>query len=257
MIKLKILNCDKTQQLTLWQTQNSNCDKNPNSYCDKTKKLKWWQNSNRDITKKIISKNFKTKITKQTQKLKWWYYWKHLCIYYKNQELKWWQNSRTQMVTKLKNSNCDKTRELKLWQNYLGPPVTLGLTWTPITFCFKQYHGPLVTLLISCKWFDVCIVQGKTVFEIIETIVWFNIKRAYMFYRIFVWGFCHVSIKNVKSYFFLQTCIEKNVTVTPFPPCYAIQISTELFHLEVETVMVKLFRCVIQSHLKRPESSGK
>ena len=116
------------------------------------------------------------------------------------------------MVTKLMNSNGDKTRELKLWQNYLRPPVTLGLTWTNSTFCLPWTAS---YLLISCKRFDVCIVQGKTVFGIIETIVWFNIKRAYMFYQIFVWGFCHVSIKNVKSCFFLQTCIEKDVTVTP------------------------------------------
>ena len=28
-----------------------------------------------------------------------------------------WQNPRTQVVTKLKNSNCDKTQQLKLWKN--------------------------------------------------------------------------------------------------------------------------------------------
>ena len=28
-----------------------------------------------------------------------------------------WQNSNLQIVTKLKNSNCDQTQNLKLWQN--------------------------------------------------------------------------------------------------------------------------------------------
>ena len=36
------------------------------------------------------------------------------------QKLKFWQNSnydKTQIVTKLKNSNCDKAQKLKLWKN--------------------------------------------------------------------------------------------------------------------------------------------
>ena len=34
----------------------------------------------------------------------------------KLKKLKFWQNSKPQIVTKLKNSNCDKTQKLKLWQ---------------------------------------------------------------------------------------------------------------------------------------------
>ena len=35
----------------------------------------------------------------------------------KTQKLKLWQNSKTQIVTKLKNSNCYKTQNCKFWQN--------------------------------------------------------------------------------------------------------------------------------------------
>ena len=33
------------------------------------------------------------------------------------QKLKLWQNSKTQYLTKLKNSNCNKTWKLKQWKN--------------------------------------------------------------------------------------------------------------------------------------------
>ena len=50
----------------------------------------------------------------------------------KTQKLKFWQSSKTETLTELKNSNCDKTqtviklknsklntiKQLKLWQNY-------------------------------------------------------------------------------------------------------------------------------------------
>ena len=53
----------------------------------------------------------------------------------KTQKLKLWQNSNTQIVTKvenseteivtkLKNSNCDKTQKLKFWQNSKTQIVT-------------------------------------------------------------------------------------------------------------------------------------
>ena len=32
-------------------------------------------------------------------------------------QLKLWQNSKTQIVTKLKNSNCDKIQKILWWQN--------------------------------------------------------------------------------------------------------------------------------------------
>ena len=66
--------CDKTHivtKLKLWQKSN----------CYKTQKLKMWQNSNGE--KKVNN----SKVTK----------------------LGLWQNLGTQIMTKLKNSNCDKT----------------------------------------------------------------------------------------------------------------------------------------------------
>ena len=79
VMKLKKSNGDKTQ-LKLWQnTKNSNCDKT-----QIVTKLK--------IERKKIS----------TQNVK---------------RFKLWQNLRTQILTKLKNSNYDKTQKLKLWQN--------------------------------------------------------------------------------------------------------------------------------------------
>ena len=35
-----------------------------------------------------------------------------------------WQNSKKQIVTKIKNSNCDKTQKLKLWTNSKTQIVT-------------------------------------------------------------------------------------------------------------------------------------
>ena len=79
--KLKNSNCDKTQNLKMWQ----------NSTCDKTQvvtKLKLWRNSNCD-------KNSSCDKTQIVTKLKLW--------------------EKTQKL-KCDNSECDKTRELKLWQ---------------------------------------------------------------------------------------------------------------------------------------------
>ena len=42
----------------------------------------------------------------------------------KTQKLKLWPNLRTQMATKLKKSICDKTQILKLWQNSKSQIVT-------------------------------------------------------------------------------------------------------------------------------------
>ena len=69
--------------------KNSNFDKTRN--CDQTQKLNWWQNFKKNGDK--------------TQKLKLWE---------KIQKLKLWQNPEKQIVTKLKNSNCDQTKKLKL-----------------------------------------------------------------------------------------------------------------------------------------------
>ena len=90
-------NCDKTQKFKLWQSsnpiffftklKNSNCDKTWRITVTKLKKKK----THRDRTKKKPN-------SEKTQRL----------------EL-WWLKLKTQNVTKLKNTNCDKTKK-KLWQ---------------------------------------------------------------------------------------------------------------------------------------------
>ena len=83
--KLKNSNCDKTQKLKLWPNSKTETEtKHKNFKCDEIPKTK-----------------FVTKLTKK----------------------KLWQNS-TQLVTKLKNSYCDKTWKLKLWQKHLDTLTT-------------------------------------------------------------------------------------------------------------------------------------
>ena len=118
MIKLKILNCDETQNLIYLK----------NSNCDHTEKFKLWWNSKTQIVMKLKTQIVMTLKTSncdktlnsncnKTQKLKF-------CQNSKTQivtKLKLWQKSNcekksiTQNVTKLKNSNCHKTQKLELW----------------------------------------------------------------------------------------------------------------------------------------------
>ena len=98
------------------------------------------KNSNRDNTQIVRKKIRNTKCDNLNcdktwelelcPKLKLWQTVMKLKNFYcdKTQNLKWWQNSKTQIMTKLKlwekklkklkcdNSNCDKTWELKWWQ---------------------------------------------------------------------------------------------------------------------------------------------
>ena len=67
-------------------------------------KKKLWQNSKTQIVKK---KNLKTQIVTKIKNSN--------CD--KTQKLKLWQNSKTQIATKLENLNCDKTKKSELWQN--------------------------------------------------------------------------------------------------------------------------------------------
>ena len=80
------------------------------SNCDKTEELKLWQ-------------NWKTQIVTKLKKYRNWQLENSNCD--KNKNLKLCQNSKTQTVIKLKtsngdktkkNSNSDKTQKLKLWQ---------------------------------------------------------------------------------------------------------------------------------------------
>ena len=96
MTKLKNLNCDKIQNLKLWQnSETKNVTKLKNSNCEKKLKnsngdeLKLLQNSKPKIVQKKMWPNSKTQIVTKVKK-----------------------NSKTQIVTKLKNSKCDKTLKL-------------------------------------------------------------------------------------------------------------------------------------------------
>ena len=86
-----------------------------NSNYDKTKKLKFWHNSNCDkaqiMTKPELWQNSNFDKTWIVTNLKWWQNWK--C----EEKTQIVINSTTEIVMKLKNSNCDKTLKLKLWQN--------------------------------------------------------------------------------------------------------------------------------------------
>ena len=87
------------------------------SNCDKEKKLIMWQNSKtKNVTKLIKIKLWHKSKTQIVSKIK-----NSNCD--KSQKLKLWQNWKTQTMTKLKNSNRDQTQKLKwlqnpnLWQN--------------------------------------------------------------------------------------------------------------------------------------------
>ena len=77
MWHIKNSNCDNTKKIKLWQLKNSNCDKTEILKCDNSK-VKLWLNPTCKKTTKI----------------------------------KLLQISKTQIVTKSKNSNCEK-----LWKN--------------------------------------------------------------------------------------------------------------------------------------------
>ena len=78
-------NCDKTQTQIFTKLKNANCEK--------TQILKLWQNSNCDKTPIVREKNTHT--------------------HSKCDKTQIWQNSRTQTLTKLKNSNCAETWNMK------------------------------------------------------------------------------------------------------------------------------------------------
>ena len=126
--------------------KKSNYDETKKSNGDEIHTLKLWWNSkipNCYETQKLklswTSKTQKNSIGDKTQKLKWWPDLKAQIVTKpknsncdkteKSQMVKKLKNSycdKTQNVTKLKNSNCDKTQEqicdktqkLKLWKNF-------------------------------------------------------------------------------------------------------------------------------------------
>ena len=104
----------------MWQNSKKNCDKTKKTKnCENGKKLPWelvgcqgvevikfffWQNLKTQI---VRGKNLKTQ---NVTKLK-----NSNCD--TTQKLKLWQNSKTETETKHKNFKCDKIQKLKLWQN--------------------------------------------------------------------------------------------------------------------------------------------
>ena len=144
MTKLKKnLNCDETQKLTLWKTQNvTKLKKNSNG--DKTKKtqmvtklkktqmgtkLKLWQKSNCDknqiVTKPKLWQNLKlwqksscdssdsSDGSDQTktfpQKIPFHFFFLIIFPYFFLPKTSFTKKTQTQIVIKLKNSNCDQT----------------------------------------------------------------------------------------------------------------------------------------------------
>ena len=62
-----------------------------------------------------------------------------------------WQNSKSQIVTKLKNSNCDRTQKLKLWPN---SKLKLGKNPnTQIVQKVKNANGDKTQKVKLCKFF--------------------------------------------------------------------------------------------------------
>ena len=109
MTKSRTSNCDKTQQLKLWQNSKTWIMKKlKNSYCYKTQKPKFWQNSKTQILTKLklwqkniyIYKGKKTQIVTKTQKLE------------QNSE----NNGDKSNCAKLQKNYFEKTQKPKLWQ---------------------------------------------------------------------------------------------------------------------------------------------
>ena len=71
----------------------------------------WWEKNSDEKLVKTKLKNSNSNIIKNSN-----------CD--KTQKLKLWQNSKSKMVTKLKNFNGDKTQKLKLWHNLSTQIVT-------------------------------------------------------------------------------------------------------------------------------------
>ena len=114
MTKLK-----KTQIVTKLKTQIvTKLKLRQNSSCDKTQILtehKFWQNSSCDKIKIFTQYKLWRKKLKNQNATK----------------LKLWQNLRTQIMTKIKQSNCDKNQNLKLWGKKTGNMTNLNL-WEKI-----------------------------------------------------------------------------------------------------------------------------
>ena len=95
----------------LWQ---KNYDQTLKKNHDQIKK-KMWPNSKKNCDQTI---NKTKKTSRESRKAALRVGWLSRCWGDKTQKLKLWKkNLKTETVTKLKNSNCDKTHKLKLWQN--------------------------------------------------------------------------------------------------------------------------------------------
>ena len=110
--KLKVLQKAKTQNVT----------KHKNSECDKLQKLRMWQNPQFDETqnvtklKKIKMRQLKNPNCGKTQKLQMWQNSITENVTKLNNS-NWDKTKKNQYVAKLKNLNLGKTQKLKMWQN--------------------------------------------------------------------------------------------------------------------------------------------
>ena len=104
--KLKNSNYDKTKKNSkLWLNSKIQIVTNlKNSNCDKTIKKKLWQNSKTQIGTGVTEATVVTEVTTKFNRV---FFFILFCPY----------NSITQIVTKLKNTNCDKIQKLRLRQN--------------------------------------------------------------------------------------------------------------------------------------------
>ena len=131
---------DKTQKLKMWQnfkkktltfdkTQNSKCENKIKSKCQKNPKLKLiWQNLKNSILTTKKCEQLKNSIGDKTYELKLWQDSKaqnmtkiktSKCEEEKNSKLQMLLRTKTPNGAKL-NSECDKTKKLKLHQNSLA-----------------------------------------------------------------------------------------------------------------------------------------
>ena len=105
----------------------------------------------------------------------------------KTQKLKWWQNSKTQIVTKLKNSNVTK---LKLWQN---SSCEKNSSCDKTTFCDKTQIVTKLELWQNSSFDKTQIVRKNQNLECyktqIVTVVTVVIKYIFFIYFLFYFFF--------------------------------------------------------------------
>ena len=139
MIKLKDTNCDETKKLLWWNLKTKKKLWNSKAQigiklkilnCEKNQKLKLWQKSKTPIVTK-----FKLWLNSTCDKTK------------KNIKC-----NKTKIVTKLKNSNRDKTLKLKSWQNSKTQTVTKLELWIISIYIAEIFLKESFSMNILTRW---------------------------------------------------------------------------------------------------------